>query len=115
MLSKLPIASYQWPYFCVKWNCLYYVFVRLVFGCRFSLRIFDTLSQAICWIESTNYGVRTIFHLLDDFLIVDEPNECVGLCTKAVMSLFFCPFVCSPSNTKMCGSYRLFGIPWYCT
>ena len=32
----MPIRSSQWPYFCVKWNGLYYVFVRLVFGCRSS-------------------------------------------------------------------------------
>ena len=95
------IKSCQWPYFCVKWNNLYYVFVRLVFGCRSSPRIFDTLSQAICWIACTNYGVDTIFHLLDDFLTVDEPNECVGLRTKAVMSLLFAR-LCVPLATKKC-------------
>ena len=63
------IRSDQWPYFCVKWEKKYYVFVRLVFGCRSSPRIFDTLSQAICWIARNNYGVQTIFHLLDDFCL----------------------------------------------
>ena len=32
----MSIRSSQWPYFCVKWNGLYYVFVRLVSGCRSS-------------------------------------------------------------------------------
>ena len=32
----MSIKGSQWPYFCVKWNSLYYVFVRLVFGCRSS-------------------------------------------------------------------------------
>ena len=79
----------QWPYFCVKWEGKYYVFVRLVFGCRSSPCIFDNLSQAICWIVSNNYGVQTIFHLLDDFLTVDLPDPCIGERTMAILSLVF--------------------------
>lgn len=45
--KKIPIKGSQWPYFCVKWHGLYYVFVRLVFGCRSSRRLFDCLFQAI--------------------------------------------------------------------
>ena len=86
--KNLPIKSSQWPYFCVEWNSFYYVYVRLVFGCRSSPRIFDNLSQAICWIAHAKYGVHTIFHLLDDFLTVDGAAECVGLHTKSVLSLF---------------------------
>ena len=84
-----PIRADQWPYFCVKWEKKFYVFVRLVFGCRSSPRIFDTLSQAICWIARNNYGVQTIFHLLDDFLSVDLPDACTGERTMAVLSLIF--------------------------
>ena len=85
----IPIRPDQWPYFCVKWDKKFYVFVRLVFGCRSSPCIFDTLSQAICWIASTNYGVETIFHLLDDFLSVDSPDACTGERTMAILSLVF--------------------------
>ena len=60
-----------------------------MFGCRSSPRIFDNLSQAICWIAHTKYGVQTIFHLLDDFLTVDGADECVGLRIKSVLSLLF--------------------------
>lgn len=74
--KQLPIKPSQWPYFCVRWDKLYYVFVRLTFGCRSSPCLFDTLSQAICWIASNKYGIQTIFHLLDDFLTVDTPDTC---------------------------------------
>ena len=86
--KNLPIKSSQWPYFCVKWNHQYYVFVRLTFGCRSSPRIFDTLSQAICWIACNIYGIQTIFHQLDDFLTFDGPDWCAGTRTMAIMSLF---------------------------
>ena len=65
------------------------MYVRLVFGCRSSARLFDTLSQALCWIACHNYGVLTIFHLLDDFLTVDEPDSATGYRTMAVLSLLF--------------------------
>ena len=85
----MPIKGSQWPYFCVKWNGLYYVFVRLVFSCRSSPQICDTLSQAICWIACNKYGIKTIFHLLDDFLTIDEPDICAGQRTRAILSLLF--------------------------
>ena len=89
LFKNLPIKSSQWPYFCVKWNNLYYVYVRLVFGCRSSPKIFDTLSQALCWIASKNYGTETIFHLLDDFLTVNEPDSCAGERTMGLLTLLF--------------------------
>ena len=73
----------------MKWEGKYYVFVRLVFGCRSSPCIFDTLSQAVCWIVCNNYGVQTIFHLLDDFLTVDLPDPCIGERTMVILSLVF--------------------------
>ena len=85
----MPIRSSQWPYICVKWDGMYYVFVRLVFGCRSSPHVFDTLSQAVCWIACNKYGVQTMFHMLDDFLTVDKPDICTGERTRAILSLIF--------------------------
>ena len=65
------------------------MYVRLVFGCRSSARLFDTLFQALCWIACNNYGVLTIFHLLDDFLTVDEPESAKGYRNMAVLSFLF--------------------------
>lgn len=66
----MPLALELWPYHGIKWNGRYYFFNRLVFGCRSSPKIFDTLSQAICWIAKNNYHIENILHLLDDFLVI---------------------------------------------
>ena len=47
------------------------------------------MSLAICWIATYNYGIRTIFHLLDDFLTVDKPDLCAGERTMALLTLLF--------------------------
>ena len=56
---------------------------------------------SICWIACKNYGIQTIFHLLDDFLTVDEPDECTGTRTKAIMPLLFAR-LCAPLATQKC-------------
>ncbi|VDH93556.1 Hypothetical predicted protein [Mytilus galloprovincialis] len=55
-----------------KWKAMYYFYVRLTFGCRSSPKIFDTVSQAVCYIAEKNYKVQHILHLLDDFLTIDH-------------------------------------------
>lgn len=86
--KQLPISKEQWHLFCVKWNNLYYHYVRLPFGCRSSPRLFDTLSTSVCWIAQNNYNIPVIFHLLDDFLTIDKPSDC-GERTMALLSLIF--------------------------
>ena len=76
------------PFYGVKWNNKYYFYTRLVFRSRSSQKIFDTLSQAVCWILENNYGVSHILHLLDDFLAVDAPNAEADR-TMAIFSLVF--------------------------
>ena len=63
IFNAFKVYPIQWPYFFVKLEQKFYVFVRLGFGCSSASCIFDTLSQVICWIASNNYGVETIFHL----------------------------------------------------
>ena len=87
--KQLAILPAQWPFFCVKCKHFYYVFVRLVFGCRSSPCLFDTVSQAIFWIATYNCGIRTIFHLLDDFLTVDKPDLCAEERTIALLTPLF--------------------------
>ena len=71
----IPIKPDQWRYFGIKWRNQYYFYHRLAFGCRSSPKIFDLLSQAICWIAANNYGLEKILHLLDDFLVNSKPME----------------------------------------
>ena len=70
----MPIHPKLWPFYGICWKGKFYFYTRLVFGSRSSPKVFDTLSQAICWIAINNYGIRDLFHLLDDFLSVDSPD-----------------------------------------
>ncbi|CAG2255290.1 unnamed protein product [Mytilus edulis] len=69
----IPVHNSLWRFYGLKWNDMYYFYTRLAFGCRSSPKIFDTLSVAICWILQNNYGLRHVLHLLDDFLLINNP------------------------------------------
>lgn len=71
----VPIIPSQWHLFCIKWKLNYYYYNKLSFGCHSSPKIFDHLSQAVCWIATNNYGVQHIFHLLDDFITFERQEE----------------------------------------
>ena len=86
--KQIPIHPSLWHLYGVKWNGEYFFYTRLVFGSRSSPKIFDWLSQAICWIAHHNYGIDFILHLLDDFLTVDSPNVTADR-TMAILSLIF--------------------------
>ncbi len=63
----MPIHPDSWHLFGVCWNGKFYFSVRLTFGCKSSPKIFDMLSEAVCWILSNNYAIPHLIHLLDDF------------------------------------------------
>ncbi|XP_049902504.1 uncharacterized protein LOC126391655 [Epinephelus moara] len=71
----LPIHPDFWCYFGVCWKGAYYFSVRLTFGCKSSPKIFDSLSEALCWILSNNYRLPYVLHLLDDFLVVTPSSS----------------------------------------
>ena len=84
----VPIKENLWPYYGIKWNNKYYFYTRLVFGSRSSPKIFDTLSEAVCWILQNNYSIETVLHLLDDFLTIDDPKVDPER-TMAILTLVF--------------------------
>jgi len=86
--KHLPIHRDLWHLHGIKWQEKYYFYTRLVFGSRSSPKIFDTLSQAICWIATNNYGVTSILHLLDDFLTIDSPQFDADR-TMALLTMIF--------------------------
>ncbi|KAL0152549.1 hypothetical protein M9458_052272, partial [Cirrhinus mrigala] len=71
----MPIHPDFWHLFGIRWKNKFYFAVHLTFGCRSSPKIFDTLSEAICWILSNNYNIPYLIHLLDDFLIISPPDS----------------------------------------
>ncbi len=63
----MPIHPDSWHLFGLRWNGKFYFSVRLTFGCKSSPKIFDMLSEAVCWILSNNYAIPHLIHLLYDF------------------------------------------------
>lgn len=49
--------------------------MRLTFGCRSSPHIFNSLSEALCWILLNVCKLTFVLHLLDDFLLIDFPSS----------------------------------------
>ncbi|XP_063049771.1 uncharacterized protein LOC134444364 [Engraulis encrasicolus] len=71
--KTMPIHPSDWPLFGIKWKSGFYFAVRLTFGCRSSPHIFNTLSEALCWILLNVCRLPFVLHLLDDFLLIDFP------------------------------------------
>ena len=84
----MPISPELWPFHGIKWNEKYYFFKQLVFGSRSSPKIFDNLSQAVCWIATNNYNIVNILHLLDDFLVIEPPWANAVEIKETLLSLF---------------------------
>jgi len=57
----LPITPKQWHLYDIKWNNLYYVYKRLTFDYSKSSKLFDQLSEVICWIAQQNYKINMFF------------------------------------------------------
>lgn len=55
-------------------ECFYFA-VWLTFDCRSSPNIFDSLSEAICWICINNYKLPYILHLLNGFLVITPKSS----------------------------------------
>lgn len=66
----MPICLEFWHFFGTFWKGAFYFVVRLTFGCRSIPKIFDSLSEALCWILINNHRLPYVLHLLDNFLIV---------------------------------------------
>ncbi|XP_063054526.1 uncharacterized protein LOC134448797 [Engraulis encrasicolus] len=86
--KTMPIHPSDWPLFCVKWQSAFYFAVRLTFGCRSSPRIFNNLSEALCWILLNVCKLPFVLHLLDDFLLIDFPSKPNSTVLDTLRSVF---------------------------
>ncbi|MGL4905857.1 MAG: reverse transcriptase domain-containing protein [Plesiomonas sp.] len=84
----MPIHPGSWHLFGVRWHEKFYFAVRLTFGCKSSPKIFDMLSEAVCWILSNNYAIPHLIHLLDDFLIISPPDAIPAAHLLTVQNVF---------------------------
>ncbi|XP_046891922.1 uncharacterized protein LOC124477894 [Hypomesus transpacificus] len=84
----MPLHPSQWHLFGVRWGSKLNFSVRLAFGCRSSPRIFDSLSEALCWILVNVHRLPFVLHLLDDFLVVDFPSSPPARCISVLRDTF---------------------------
>ena len=82
----LPIHPDFWHLFGVRWKRSYYFAVRLTFGCKSSPKLFNSLSDALCWILTNNHPIAHLVHLLDDFLILLQLTASLPSSTPATRS-----------------------------
>ncbi|XP_033996221.1 uncharacterized protein LOC117490565 [Trematomus bernacchii] len=74
----IPIHPSQWNMFGIRWESKLYFAVRLTFGCRSCPCIFNSFSEALCWILLNIVRIPSVLHLLDDFLLIDPPRDNSG-------------------------------------
>ena len=80
---NVPVHPKDWELLGMHWNGLYFFDTVLPFGLRSAPYIFNQLSDAIQWIAKTNYDIRHILHILDDFFLIEPPpraNCMTSLC-----------------------------------
>ncbi|XP_008419805.1 uncharacterized protein LOC103472157 [Poecilia reticulata] len=71
----MPVHPSQCHLLGPKWDTKFYFFVRFTFGCRSSPGLLNSLSEAQCWILLNVIKLPCVFHLLDDFLLIDPPSH----------------------------------------
>ena len=108
--KQLPVREQDWPWLGIFWQDRYYFYTRLVFGCRSSPKIFDTLSQAMVWIAKHNYGISHMLHLLDDFLVLDAPAADADR-SMAILTLIMNKLRLPYSKPKNSRSVHSVGVP----
>lgn len=98
----VPVHPSQWHLLGMKWENRFYFAVRLPFGSRSSLSIFNRVSEALCWILLNRVRVPALLHLLDDFLLVDPPPDASGSSLRS-LKILFCGLGVPLSDEKTLG------------
>ena len=90
----IPVNPKDYDLLGMFWKDQFYYDRRLPMGCTSSCKIFETFSSALEWIARHKLGVQGIFHILDDFLIIERDNS-----------------LCSTSLSKFLKTYDELGVP----
>ena len=70
----LPVLPAQWILLGICWLGMFFVDTRLPFGLRSAPSIFNRFADAVCWIINHIYGILSLIHYSDDFLLVSPPS-----------------------------------------
>ena len=71
----MPVHPNDWDLLETCWEELYFVELRLPFGGRSSVFIFNTFADALAWILRVKHAVARLVHYLDDFFTCGRPNS----------------------------------------
>ena len=71
----MPVHPEDWNLLGTCWDGHYFVELRLPFGCRSSVFIFNTLANALAWILQVKYAISLLTHYLDDFFTCGAPDS----------------------------------------
>ena len=74
----IPVDPQDWDLLGTFWNGYHFVELRLPFGCRSSVFIFNTFADALAWILHIKHAIANLVHYLDDFFTCGAANtdEC---------------------------------------
>ena len=65
--SPCPVSLVDWHLLGTHWEGFYFIELRLPFGLRSSVFIFNSFANALEWILRNKYYLKVLSHYLDDF------------------------------------------------
>jgi len=83
----VPIHPDYYHLFGFCWRSKYYYDTCLAMGLAEACRIFETISDSICYILKTQFGIERVVKILDDFLFVDPSPLINSFSLKAFITL----------------------------
>lgn len=83
-----PVRPQDWPLLGSAWNGRYFFELRLPFGSRSSPFIFNTFADALWWILSTLFGIKSLIHYLDDFFLANSSEASCALDKDTILAVF---------------------------
>ena len=70
----IPLRPCDYELFGMQWEGKFYYDKFLPFGLRSAPFLFNQLSEAVKWLLLGHCGISFVYHILDDFLVIEPPS-----------------------------------------
>ena len=70
----IPLRPCDYELFGMQWEGKFYYDKVLPFGLRSAPFLFNQLSEAVKWLLHGHCGISFVYHILDDFLVIEPPS-----------------------------------------
>ena len=70
----IPLRPCDYELFGMQWEGKFYYDKVLPFGLRSAPFLFNQLSEAVEWFLLNHCGISFVWHILDDFLVIEPPS-----------------------------------------